>query len=402
MRRYVIVVCLMLAGGASAPAAPDTTFLEYLLATEGGVTLVHGDAPASEAAAQIVRDRIRSIPGHDDWDNVMSDAAFDALDYHETGLTHVIVVGTLRDSEIMRGRNWLPTWFLDRDWYFNEYEHGVPADQLMDYTPRSGFVVGGFGQWPKGEDGVGYVEVDRSFLFMEWLVRTRQDIARTHDPKEMGRLRRKVLQNTTEPQYPKDEPMRLLVRITGTGPAGLEAAAEAFAERNLLSGVVLAGTEADDGPTMWTLPPSRYATVLPVNPPDDIEGYRYVGWLLPDAFQYDGFTAEAGVTPVQMYRVKYMPDFGIVNFWTSPHRRASQFEVAVATFDTADEAATAREQLMRSIEQTGTWKSGAIRGLHCRVVGRVLLIESIPELPHDAGRKILDAFAEEIRGAKID
>lgn len=402
IRFFLSAFLTVLGSGLVANAGENTTFLEYMLQTRGGLTVVHGTSGKSLAAAEIVADAIRSIPGQAHWDNLISDAAFDQLSYEKTGLTHVIAVGTLSDSAIMRGRHWLPTWFLDRDWYFNEYEHGVPKEQLMEYTPTSGFVVGGFGEWSNDETGVGYVEVDRSFLFMEWLVRERQNIARANDPRERGRIRRQVIQNITEPQYPRDEPMRLLVRITGTGRDGLRAAAVAFAEQNMLNGVVLAGAPADDGPVMWTLDPSRYARSLPFIVPDNIEGYRYIGWLLPSAFQYDGFIAEAGIRPQQMYRVKYMPDFGIVNFWTAPHRRASQFEVAVAMFETATQANKARDQLMQSIRQTPAWKNKTIRGLHSEVVGKVLLIESIPERPNDAGRKILSALVKQLQQNPID
>ena len=158
----------------------------------------------------------------------------------------------------------------------------------------------------------------------------------------------------------------------------------------MLGGSVLAdGAQADDGPVMFTLPAARYAASLPFAPPKGANGCTYQGWLLPSAFEYDGFRRDAGVAPRIMYRIKYKPEFGITNFWTTPHRRAGQFEVCVVYFASADEAEKARKALELTLANTPGGKEDKITGFQMAVSGSALVLESLPE---PAGKAILDQY----------
>lgn len=391
-KRNLSPLSLLLALSCLATANAENHFLRTLVETDGGITIACGTNPASLTAANIIRDEIRTLPGQSTWNNLRPAAEFDADTYPVTGQTHVIAVGTLRDNVVLRGRHWLPTWWMDRDWYFDEYEYSLAPDRIgIPYQPTEGFMFAGYGEWPASEGGIGYIEVDRSPLFMEWMVRTRVDLTIAEGKKGIA------VKGVTEPTYPTHFPLRLICRITGSGDAGLIEAARAFAQERLLGGVVLAdGAEAAEGPPLFTLSQNKYAASLPFTPPDNIEGYRCIGWLLSDAFLYDGFVDAAGSTPDIMYRVKYIPDFGITNFWTTPHRRATQFEVAVCRFSSAAAASTAKANLLGKLGANPNFQSGRISGFNAATVGSVLFMESLPELPNGAGAQILNAFVNDV------
>lgn len=376
------------ADGKQPPIAHP--FLETLAKTEGGVTIAYGTGPKSEEAALLVYQAARAIPGAEKNVKMMKAADFDASHFRFTGPTHVIAVGTLADNVVLQGRNWLPTWWLDRDWYYNDYKYAVPPEKALPYQPKSGFVAAGFGEWPKGEERVGCIEVDRSEYFMEWMVRSRYEEAAGGPIKNGNHPKWWELNKVSSPTYPADFPLRLMVRITGSGGAGVLAAARAFVENRMLGGAVLAdGAKADIGPAMFTLTPDRYARELPFTPPPGGEGYVCQGWLLPSAYEYDGFAHDAGVAPRIMYRVKYKPAAGITSFWTTPHRRASQFEVCVVYFASTEEVEKARSSLEQTLANTPGGKEGKIKGFNMAASGKVLILESLPE---PGGKAILDQY----------
>jgi len=382
----------MLLAALASPALAAHPFLDTLAGTEGGVTIAYGAGPRSEEAARIICKAACETPGLEKNVRIMDAAGFDASHFRFTGTTHVIAVGTLADNAVLQGRNWLPTWWLDRDWYCNDYKYAVPPDKALPYQPTSGFIAAGFGEWKKGEERIGCIEVDRSEYFMEWMVRSRYEEVAGGSIRNGNHPKWWELNKVTSPTYPADFPLRLMVRITGSGGAGVLAAAKAFVENGMLGGVVLAeGANADDGPAMFTLPADRYAAKLPFAPPPGANGYTCIGWLLPSAFEYDGFTHDAGVAPRMMFRVKYKPDFGITNFWTTPHRRASQFEVCVVHLASAEDAQKARANLEATLAGTPGGKEGKITGFNMAASGSTLILESLPE---PAGKAILDKFRE--------
>ena len=388
----LLIAAAYAAHGPSPALGADTIppFLETLVKTEGGVTIVYGTGRRSEEAAMLIYRAAREIPGSRKAVRYMTAKDFDASHFRFTGTTHVIAVGTLADNVVLQGRNWLPTWWLDRDWYYKEYEYAVPPEKALPYQPTSGFVVAGFGEWPSGEQRIGYIEVDRSEYFMELMVRGRYEEVAGGPIRNGNHPSWWKLNKVTSPTYPNDFPLRLMVRITGSGGAGVAAAARAFVEDDLLGGAVVAGdAKADDGPVMFTLPAARYAASLPFAPPKGANGCTYQGWLLPSAFEYDGFRRDAGVAPRIMYRIKYKPEFGITNFWTTPHRRAGQFEVCVVYFASADEAGKARKALEQTLADTPGGKEDKITGFHIAVSGSALVLESLPE---PAGKAILDQY----------
>ena len=161
----VLAAASALHGSSPAPAAEEkqpaatNPFLETLVKTEGGVTIAYGTGQRSEEAAMLIFQAARAISSAEKSVKIMKAAEFDASHFRFTGTTHVIAVGTLADSAVLQGRNWLPTWWLDRDWYCNEYKYAVQPEKALPYQPKSGFVVAGFGEWPKGDERIGYSPV---------------------------------------------------------------------------------------------------------------------------------------------------------------------------------------------------------------------------------------------------
>ncbi len=385
-----VAACALLGPPTVSGAQPAHPFLQTLVTGPGGITIAFGTEPRSREAADLIHAAACAIPGAERNVRLVSAAEFDAADFRTTGITHVIAVGTLADNAVLQGRNWLPTWWLDRDWYYRAYRHAVPPELALPYQSTNGFFAAGFGEWPTGEQRIGLVEIDRSEYFMEWMVRSRYETAAGGPIVNGNHPSWGKLNTVVSPTYPADFPLRLMVRISGSGGAGVVAAAKAFVDGRLLGGVVLAdGAQADPGPVMFTLPASRYATQLPFTPPDGAHGYTCQGWLLPSAFEYDGFRHDAGVAPQTIYRVKYKPDFGITGFWTTPHRRAGQFEVCVVYFATAQEAAAARAGLEQTLARTPGGQEGKVTGFQMAVSGRVLVLESLPE---PAGQAILKQY----------
>lgn len=375
---------LILASLSVASSHAATPFLKTLAESPGGVVVAYGDTTASQNAANLIRNAIRSIPGQASWDNLQAASTFDSQDRSVTGGSHVIAVGLLSDNVVLQGRGQLPTWWMDRDWYHSQSNESLSPQELgVPYMPTTGFVVGGFGEWLNSSK-VGYVEVDRSHLFMEHMVRERN-----------------FVRGSMSPSYPMNFPLRLIVRVTGSGGDGVIAAANAFANDGLLNGVVLNGAVADTRPEMFALTADRYETGLPLTPPDNIDGYRYQGWLLPSAFEYDGFAKDARIKPVQMYRIKYKPNFGITNFWTSPHRRASQFEVCLAYFNSASDAQIAKDNLADRYEdeKTPTPRKGEfalLTSFNMQVKGSVLVLESLPPTATGTDLEILNQFLNQL------
>lgn len=381
LRPLLVLCCLV-------PAGAENHFLRTLAETGGGVVVAYGTEATSREAATIIRDEIRTLDGHETWDNLVPGAEFDARDFKERGQTHIIAVGRLADNAALRQKDRLPAWWLDRDWYYSQYDYAL---HLLPYQAKTGFVAAGYGEWESGTDGVGYICVRRSRYFMEWFVRSKYP---AFEPDNKAQWDKEI----KPPFYPKDTPMRLMVTVTGSGGAGVKAAAEAFARNGLLHGAVLGGSAgAAAGPGMTTLSADQYARSLPFTAPasDNDAACTYLGWLLPSAFFYNGFVHDMGVKPKQMYRLKYNPGFSISNFWTTPHRRAGQFEVCVLLFDSPDQARTA-EQTIAAVA-AGKEYADRITGLTVVRDGAVVCVESIPgaageELVHGVLRSVKESL----------
>lgn len=385
------------AAGAAAPPEPVNPFLRILAeAVPNGVAVVHGGDASSREAAQLIGEAIRRIPGQQRWAGLVSAVEFEAANRSTTGQVHVIAVGTLHDNVVMQNRGWLPTWWIDRDWYYQKYPFAVKPEDALAYQPISGFACAGFGEWPKEEKRIGYIEVERSDYMMEWLVRERWDKlagkAVSDDPRagEEKHAWRKLPENSSAATYPRDFPLRLMIRVTGSGPEGVKAAAKAFASEGMLSGVVFAaGAKADTGPELFTLSAARYTVSLPFVPPPVVADWTYIGWLEPDAFFYDGLLNDAGVKPERAIRFKYVPKSGITGFWSTPHRRAGSMEIVGLKFSGSGEAEKAWQHLRSGLDALAASKDGKISGVNAMLVHDVLYIESLPE---PAGGELLTAF----------
>jgi hypothetical protein len=159
----------------------------------------------------------------------------------------------------------------------------------------------------------------------------------------------------------------------------------------MLSGVVnLNRVDSGPGPAQSTLPASRYADTLPFTPPARSGGFTYLGWLLPDAFEYDGLLADTGVAPLQMYRLKYMPGSGMTSFWTTPHRRAGEFEIACLKFSDSGAAQAAGRKIDQAARQLQPFQDGRITNWGVAANGPNLYLRS---MVGDDGHNLLNACA---------
>lgn len=200
---------------------------------------------------------------------------------------------------------------------------GLPSDPLIQTAWQreargkpEGFYIFGFGTF---NGDMGYIESDRN-LFLH---STGIDVA----PFE------------TE-----------VVTITGTTPAGVKLACEAFLSRQLINGVV--------GAAGWSRPvqglldrdalPPGFA--LPGEAPEKIGEYTRIGYTQASEDEYRGVLADTGVTPQSIWRAKYYT----AGVWDHSgavaaldaysyglHRRAYGNTRWVAEFGSAAEAASA-------------------------------------------------------------
>ena len=335
------------------------------------VVVVGKDAPASiKAAAQALADALHKAGGPG---QIFTAEDFDKKPVSETGPYHVLAVGTLWDNEVLQRFN--DPWAMDRDWYYGRLGN-QPA---WPWMPQTGFGVGWVGDFDAKDDSVGYLCVDRSSFMWE--------------------ARCKAFDDKKAPD--QQMPLRFLFRISGSGPAGVLKAVKAFADDGMLNGC-LPGSAAPQGDARFNLTLDQCLTHLPIEVPQKVdagEGHTlaYLGWNQADGEEYDGFYSKTGVKAQRIVRAKYVPEWGMTNFVSSPHRASSRFELCVIDVADAASAKSAADKLAAGSSHSGiTLADGssaqvAPYGTEIVVRGHSLILESAPQ---PWGKSLLEAFLQ--------
>lgn len=235
---------------------------------------------------------------------------------------------------------------------------GLPSDPLItagwqrEARVKDGdFYIFGFGHF-KGD--VGYIESDRNpFLHSRWI-----------------------------PTAPYETEM---VTITGTTPAGVALAAQAFVQKDLVNGVVAAPGWQRSAPNLLQHDPLDPAFAIPDWIPAQLGDWTKVGVTQGSEDEYRGVEQDTGVRPQEIWRVKYYK----AGVWDQPgaaaafdnysaglHRRAYGNTLWLARFSSADEASTAIPKIASAAKLPG--KQGMYLG-HQPAYGW-----DDPTAPHDA------------------
>ena len=353
------------ADAGELPEIAGTAELLKIIAPDT-VVVVGKDAPESiKLIAEKLLAAVRKAGGKGE---VITDKDWHARPVAETGKSHVLAVGTVWDNELLQRFN--DPWALDRDWYYGRL-HNEPA---WPWMVKTGYTIGWVGDFAADDAEVGYLCVDRSSYM--WEAR-----CKAYDEK----------------RPPEEQmPLRLFIRISGSGPAGVAKAAKAFADDGLLNGC-LPGKSAPVGDARYTLTPARCLTELPLKVPQQLDAgdghtLRYLGWNQADAEEYDGFLSKTGVVASRIIRAKYLPEWGITNFPTSPHRASSRFELCVINCETPAEPIA--ELLGGKDAKTVQLADGedallTTYGTHIVAHENNLILESAPE---PWGKALLEAY----------
>jgi len=282
-----------------------------LVASDAVVVVGSDAAPAEVDIATEISERLRAAGGPSD--NIVHDS-----DIHASlalaGYHHLILVGT-RESNSVVAKCWS---------HFAAYPNAPWRGKL---APADTFFVFGFGDF-HGDD-VGYVECDQNPYWREVIS------LKLPDPG-----------------------FRLLVKLTGSGPAGVLAAGRALLDRGLLGGVVAGAYGWESGSELWSLSPEEALS----EPPEWLTkagvqagGHRieYIGWQMTDSTIYAGLR-ELGIQPIRVHRAKYVTEKGLSNFDAAFHRRASANELMAVLSAAPDETA---EKLRQALGDDGKWKT---------------------------------------------
>ena len=393
---------------AEEPKAQGTPAngLITLIAPDAQVVLGEKASPGETRAANLIVKALHEGGGPED--NLRKAEAVDKPDAAaDAGRKHLIVVGTVASNPVLR--HYPGTWFLDREAYYSgvyaggyDPAQGKPRETVRDWQEKKGFFVGGFGTFRADGREAGYIECDRSEFFM-WARNLAGDSRKPHD---------------------QQLPLRLMIRITGSSPAGVEAAAKAFVEKGLLGGIAPVEPKPSGAATKRTIlsvGSDDLGIDPPAEPPDGkLKGegpaagksLTRIGWVQADAQDYDGFLQQTGVPAVRMWRVKYVPETGITNFVTSPHRRNSIYELLVVDLP----AGTDRSAVLKGLKATEKYeiagqtfaatapvkfkdpllaKIALASGTHVLWKGDRLYLESLPPVYEDI---LLAALAHNITG----
>jgi len=262
---------------------------------------------------------------------LLSDEQVLATPVAESGKWHVIAVGRPTTNSVLL--TYPSYWALDRE------EHYAPLGNMpaAPFTETRGFYVGGFGYNFAGRH-VGFVEFDRSPFYSAMLV----SLARE------GKLSREMI-----------PPLRFIVRVTGSTPEGVLLGAKRFIETGMLYGLAI-------GPPRWPRPSDIWnlddENIKP-DPPSWIPkgkicaagstgkkmSLSFLGWLMADRTMYAGYLEITGCRPVQIWRVKYQSEVGMLDFNRSPHHRASGNELLIVALARPEDLPAALKRLGGSV-----------------------------------------------------
>ena len=276
----------------------------------------------------------RTLRERSDSAQLLSDEQVLGTPVTQSGKWHVVAVGRPTTNRVLLA--YPSYWALNRELHYAPLGH-MPA---APFTETRGFYVGGFGYFFAGRN-VGFVEFDRSPFYSDTLFSL---------PAE------KKASHRTAP------PLRFLIRITGSTPNGVLLGAKRFLETRMLYGLAIGLPRWPRSHDLWNLDDEN----IPPDPPDWIPKGRYrgsgkqannktvsfLGWLMADRLIYAGFLEITGCKPVQMWRVKYQTEVGLLDFNRSPHHRASVNELLIVRLSKRKDVAKALKGLGGRIRMT--------------------------------------------------
>lgn len=342
----------------------------FKLIAPSAVVVVGKNAPASiQGTAHALSDALRKAGGSG---QIITAEDFNTRPVSETGRYHIVAVGTVWDNEVLQRFN--DPWAMDRD-----FSYGRLGNQpAWPWMPRTGFTVGWVGDFNPNDPSVGYLCVDRSSYMWEQRCKIFDD------------------KNPVEKQMP----LRFLFRVSGSGPEGVVKAAKAFADQGMINGC-LPGAAAPIGDPRFNLTSDRCLTSLPMPVPQKVDAgsghtLAYLGWNQADGEEYDGFFSKSHVQARRIVRAKYVPEWGMTNFLSSPHRASSRFELSVVDVADAASAQQAATQLAGADGTSVTLSDGTVTrqahyGTLIAVRGNSVILESAPE---PWGKALLEAFLQ--------
>jgi hypothetical protein len=312
-------------------------------------------APQELGVAREISEALRAAGGPSD-NFALDQDVRDSLEL--AGYRHLILVGTHESNSA-----------LAKCWgHFAAYPS---APWRTRPAPTDTFFVFGFGDF-RGDD-VGAVECDQNPYW------------------------RKVISvGLPDPGF------RLLVRLTGSGPAGVCAAARAFLDCRLLGGVLPGASGWESVSDLWSICAAQADTKPPLfltQAGVETAQHRieYVGWLMPDSTVYAGLR-ELGVEPARVHRAKYVTEQGLCKFDAAFHRRASANELLAVLAPSPEDAA---KRLRAGLGGESAWRAvtdGLWRGPKDTYIGRLgdyVIVESFDEPWGDLAMKALGTHAAE-------
>ena len=212
---------------------------------------------------------------------------------------------------------------------------GLPTDPLIEAgwqreakVSDGDFYIFGFGHFA---GDIGYIESDRNpFLHSRFI-----------------------------PSAPYETEM---VTITGSTPAGVALAAQAFINQGLVNGVVAAPGWKRSAPNLLQHDPLDPAFTVPDWVPAQLGDWTKVAVTQASEDEYRGVEQDTGVHPQEIWRIKYYQDgvwdgpgakSAMVDYVNGLHRRAYGNTLWLARFSSADEAAAAAPKIAHEAKLPG-------------------------------------------------
>jgi hypothetical protein len=157
-----------------------------------------------------------------------------------------------------------------------------------------------------------------------------------------------------------------IVVLTGTTPAGVKLAVDAFLSKGLINGVVAAPGWTRPTPTLLDRDPLA-PDFAPPQVPSHVDNATCVGVTSANESVYRGVLEAAGVKPLQIWQFKYYvpgvwdgagAHHSIADFLAGLHRMAYDNTLWVGKFSSAADASTAAEAIGTGshwTQQNGEW-----------------------------------------------
>ena len=352
MKRKLFLLCLCnLAWSVAFPSHAAQPWLSAVGDRTAVCCSPKADPAVRQAAQQVLAELRKVRP-----DAVMLDPDTLATDYATLGTHHVICVGQWADNQVLRMTwgHWASS-RQQRDWNAKGEKRAMELTDMWkkdipEQAWRSQHDLFAFGYGDFDGADVGYVQTVRNPFPLLLRDAPGQKVYNTEVPRPYDRA-------------PENQ-MYFVTDLTGTGPAGVVKAADAFLRDGVLNGVVPGAAQSI--PDDWKLerlgqkqlatdlPPWAPVTGLPT-------GVQYLGQQMPGSHLYGGFTESCGVRPQRMWRLKYRVADGFRFFDSYPTNRTSGNELLIAQCASADQAAAVAAALRKGLPpgpEMVTWQYG--------------------------------------------